>query len=230
MRHTFVKNGWMLIPQALGTDALMNIDKLAFSDHARASRKASIYGARDFELPTDTQAYFAKQTVLQVLADKLLNMPTRLVRIIVFDKTKKANWGVPWHQDRTIAVQSRIDIDGYVNWTKKSGRQHVEPPVNVLQKMITLRLHLDNCGHDNGPLSVLSGHYKSGRLNQQELANLISSSTPETITAKKGDVLAMAPLTPHTSSPAITPKHRRVVHLEYSAYDLPAGLQYAMCE
>lgn len=42
-----------------------------------------------------------------------------LVRILLFNKTQNQNWFVPWHQDRTIAVQQRHEMPGYLNWTRK---------------------------------------------------------------------------------------------------------------
>ncbi|MEL6172659.1 MAG: hypothetical protein AAFR02_11710, partial [Pseudomonadota bacterium] len=48
------------------------------------------------------------------------------VRIVAFNKSESANWGVPWHQDRVIAVSEKAEIAGYDNWTKKSGTWHCE--------------------------------------------------------------------------------------------------------
>ena len=49
------------------------------------------------------------RSVLQeVLSDECF-----AVRSILFDKTVESNWLVPWHQDRTIAVNQRIDISGF---------------------------------------------------------------------------------------------------------------------
>ncbi len=32
---------------------------------------------------------------------------------ILFDKIPDANWNVPWHQDVTIAVQERVEAEGF---------------------------------------------------------------------------------------------------------------------
>lgn len=69
----------------------------------------------------------------------------RPVRAVVFDKTPETNWSVAWHQDRTIVVRSRIAVEGFGPWSVKDGLIHVEPPVSVLEGMVTLRLHLDDC-------------------------------------------------------------------------------------
>jgi len=53
----------------------------------------------------------------------------RAVRAVAFDKSPSSNWALPWHQDRVIAVQERHVVDGFVNWTKKDGGWHCEPPL-----------------------------------------------------------------------------------------------------
>lgn len=61
------------------------------------------------------------------------------VRALVFNKSTDANWVVPWHQDRVIAVKDRHKVAGYKNWTKKSGVWHVEPPEEILENMVFAR-------------------------------------------------------------------------------------------
>src|SRR5262245_25806598 len=62
------------------------------------------------------------------------------VRALFFDKTEAANWRVPWHQDLTIAVARRIEIDGFGPWSIKAGVPHVQPPAAILEKMVTVRV------------------------------------------------------------------------------------------
>ena len=66
------------------------------------------------------------------------------VRTVSFNKSQRANWGVPWHQDRVIAVNDKVETEGYRNWTKKSGTWHCEPPLSVLENMLFVRVHLDD--------------------------------------------------------------------------------------
>src|SRR5436305_11656262 len=61
------------------------------------------------------------------------------VRAIYFDKSAENNWAVAWHQDLTIAVQEHIDVPGYGPWSAKDGVVHVQPPVEILEQMITVR-------------------------------------------------------------------------------------------
>lgn len=159
--------------------------------------------------------------VRSVLGDE-----ARVVRGIYFDKHKDANWKVLWHQDLTIAVRARIDVDGYGPWSIKAGIQHVQPPVSILQNMLTLRLHLDDTDETNGALRVLPRSHLQGRLSASEIEALKQNRPIVVCAVKKGGLMAMKPLLVHSSNSATVPRHRRVLHLEYSAAALPAGLEW----
>jgi hypothetical protein len=79
-----------------------------------------------------------------------------------------ANWKVPWHQDVTIAVQERVEAEGFGPWSIKADVLHVQPPGEVLEHMISVRLHLDNCGEKNGALRVIPGSHLQGRIPEEE--------------------------------------------------------------
>lgn len=150
----------------------------------------------------------------------------RCVRGIVFDKTPASNWKVSWHQDRSIAVAERLEVPGFGPWSRKAGVEHVQPPAAVLEGMVTLRLHLDPCGDENGPLRVLPGTHKHGILDDAGPESLRARLPEVALTCAAGDVVAMRPLLVHASSAATRPTRRRVVHLEFSLDVLPAPLAW----
>jgi ectoine hydroxylase-related dioxygenase (phytanoyl-CoA dioxygenase family) len=150
-----------------------------------------------------------------------------VVRTLFFDKNEKANWKVAWHQDITIAVKERVDVHGFGPWSVKDGVVHVQPPVSVLERMITVRVHLDDCTAANGPLRVLRGSHLSGRLNAEEIERWRRTATEDICVVRRGGAVVMRPLILHASSQASEPKHRRVVHLEFAAEELPGGLEWA---
>ena len=86
---------------------------------------------------------FARSERMMALARPNLNRTPVPVRAIMFDKSTDANWLVPWHQDLTIAVQARVEAEGFSPWSIKEGVPHVQPPVALLEQMLTVRLHLD---------------------------------------------------------------------------------------
>ncbi|MBW0006320.1 MAG: phytanoyl-CoA dioxygenase family protein, partial [Sphingomonas sp.] len=91
------------------------------------------------------------------------------VRAILFDKSTDRNWSLGWHQDRMIAVRQRTVAPGFDHWTVKNDILHVEPPIGILEGMITMRIHLDPVGEDNAPLLVAPGSHQFGRIREQDI-------------------------------------------------------------
>ena len=158
-----------------------------------------------------------------------LSAQPRPVRAIYFDKTAETNWLVTWHQDLTIAVRDKIDVPGFGPWSKKDGVPHVQPPVSLLEQMLTVRLHLDDCDESNGALRVIAGSHRSGRLAPERIRHLRNEQTASVCCVAAGDALVMRPLLLHSSGQSRTAGHRRVLHIEYAAFALPGGLQWC-CE
>lgn len=148
------------------------------------------------------------------------------VRAIYFNKSLDANWPVLWHQDLTIAVRERAEVSGYGPWSTKDGVCHVQPPVEVLEGMLTLRLHLDVANEANGALRILPGTHRMGRLGTADISRLRGEKTEVTFRSAVGDVLLMRPLLLHASSRSTVASPRRVLHIEYACGKLPGGLQW----
>jgi hypothetical protein len=183
-------------------------------------------GLRDVFRLVPSARRVATSGPLWQLSTSVLGSGCAPVRAILFDKTPGANWKVSWHQDLTIAVRRRVDVPGYGPWSVKAGVVHVQPPVAVLERMLTLRLHLDDCGADNGPVRVLPGSHRAGRLSGEAIDRCRAEHAAIECLASRGDVLAMRPLLLHASSPARSPAHRRVLHIEYAAVELAGGLEW----
>ena len=148
------------------------------------------------------------------------------VRALFFDKTPDANWSVTWHQDLSIAVAGKIETKGFGGWSVKEGVTHVQPPREILEGMITLRLHLDDCSADNGALKVIPGSHRHGKLDATEIAKWTREYPVVTCEIPRGSALLMRPLILHSSSAAQNPSHRRVLHIEYATDSLPNGLKW----
>ena len=163
---------------------------------------------------------------LKSVAQICLGDAVSVVRGILFDKQPGANWKLPFHQDRTIAVAEQIDAEGYSGWSVKEGIVHVRPPVEVLEKTVAIRVHLDRCHADNGALRVIPDTHKLGMLSADAIERIAAKQNQVTLEVGEGDIVLMSPLLLHASSPAVSPSHRRVIHLEYSSAGLPKGLQF----
>jgi Phytanoyl-CoA dioxygenase (PhyH) len=148
------------------------------------------------------------------------------VRAIYFDKSPEANWLVAWHQDMTIAVRARADVPGFGPWSVKDGIPHVQPPVELLEQMLAVRIHLDDSDSSNGALRVLPRSHCAGRMSQEQIEAFRSRSSETICVAKAGDALLMRPLLLHASSRSSSSAHRRVVHIEYAGFELPDRLQW----
>jgi ectoine hydroxylase-related dioxygenase (phytanoyl-CoA dioxygenase family) len=147
------------------------------------------------------------------------------VRGIFFNKTRTSNWKVAWHQDLTIAVRERKNVEGFGPWTMKAGVLHVQPPCEVMAGMLAIRLHMDESGCDNGPLRVIAGSHSAGRLSGERISTW-SKEESVTCTVPRGGALVMRPLLLHASSASAITKSRRVIHLEFAAAELPQGLNW----
>jgi ectoine hydroxylase-related dioxygenase (phytanoyl-CoA dioxygenase family) len=82
--------------------------------------------------------------------------------------------------------------------------------------MITLRLHPDDCGPDNGPLRVIPGSHREGRVRPERIKWWQTDGEVVECHGPAGGALLMRPLLLHSSSPARQPAHRRVLHVEFA--------------
>jgi hypothetical protein len=172
-------------------------------------------------------ARLARSDLLCDLIRPHLDGHPRPVRAIYFDKSPHANWLVPWHQDLTLAVRENISTEGFGPWSLKDGVHHVQPPISLLEQMITIRLHLDAVDASNGALRVLPGSHLLGRLSADQITEQRSLRDEFLCTAPAGAGMLMRPLLLHASGRSSHAGHRRVLHIEYASFDLPGELEWA---
>lgn len=188
--------------------------------------RSGVYAIRNVtDVVPEVRALHQHEGISRLVA-AVLGSQALLVRGLMFDKSPESNWGIFWHQDLSIAVRQREELPGFGPWSKKAGVQHVQPPPAVLQGMLTVRLHLDDCGEDNGALRVLPGSHRNSRLNQAQAEIAQRSTRPETCIVNAGGAVMMRPLLLHSSHRAASPARRRVLHLEFAGEPLPKPLQW----
>ncbi len=221
------KDGFAIVPDVFTTDEVDGmisvLSEIEASDGVR-SRKG-VYAVRNLlELSPAIRA-LAQSSKVVSLAPAEPGRRCFPVRATLFDKTDGANWLVPWHQDLTICVAARREVDGFGPWSVKAGVCHVQPPVSVLEGMVSGRIHLDDCPESNGALRVLPGTHKLGRLNAPAIAELQRDVSSVCCEVGRGGVVLMRPLLLHSSSPRTSGAvHRRVIHIDYACADLSGGL------
>ena len=184
------------------------------------------YGMRSADKKFSTIFHLMHSPLLVDKATEILGSTPKVVRVIYFDKTEESNWLVPWHQDRTIALNEKKEVEGWGRWSVKDGVHHVQPSVEVLEKMITFRIHLDDSDRKNGCLKVIPKTHTLGLLSQAHIKEIIQKDDFVFCEVKEGDVVLMRPHILHASSKCDNPTHRRIVHIEYSNYNLPNGLEW----
>lgn len=165
-------------------------------------------------------------TLLHIARAHLSGEP-RLVRAIYFDKSPENNWYVTWHQDRTVAVSDRFEMEGWGPWSLKAGAWHVQPPIEVLQKMVTIRVHLDAATSANGCLKIAAGTQRLGLINSDEVLEQVDKHQVVYCEVPAGGAVVMRPHVLHGSEKSLTTTSRRVLHFEYSSFQLPKGIAWA---
>lgn len=222
--HALREDGFTIVEQLIDDgDVRALIESLAIASQSDARRAG--HGRRNlFEIEA-VRRLACDAAIRGLVASIVGHDDAFAVRAILFDKSPGANWFVGWHQDRAIAVAERHDVAGFGPWSVKAGVPHVEPPTNVLERMVTVRVALDAADEDNGGLRVLPGSHRLGVLSPQQLHDLDASAavTPD---VPRGGALLMRPLLLHASSQARQATHRRVIHLEFAAESLPSPLDW----
>jgi len=222
-------DGFFVTAPLLDLDAVVRlITATANLDGGEATRQrnSGVYARRNLLTSSSEVRALAGSPMVATVVAPVLGSGSRCVRGILFDKTAGANCKVAWHQDLSIAVKQRIEVDGFGPWSVKAGVQHVQPPRHILESMLTVRIHLDECGEDNGPLKALPGSHAQGVLDVRAIEPWHREGQPRVCVARAGESIVMRPLLLHASSSATHPGHRRVVHLEFAAGELPGGFEW----
>lgn len=164
---------------------------------------------------------------LSAIVQRLKGRRALPVRATLFDKRAARNWALGWHQDRTIAVKERREVDGYGPWTTKAGIPHVAPPASLIASMLTARIHIDPVDMQNAPLLIAPGSHKLGLVREPDIEAAVERCGTFGCLAESGDVWIYSTLILHASDRAAVERRRRVLQIDFSAETLPGGLEWA---
>jgi len=216
---SLLHDGYELINSFLSSDQLFDFN----SEFGSVDLPQSVGGIRNAQAKYASIGYFSSSECMLEHASRYLSGAPEFVRAILFNKTESNNWLVSWHQDRTVAVSGMFSADGWGPWSEKDGVIHVQPPIEVLNSMVTFRVHLDACSEKNGCLSVVPKSHMLGILTQRQISEQSKYFDSVSCPGPEGSALVMRPHLLHASSKGAVPSQRRVLHLEYSDYELPAN-------
>jgi ectoine hydroxylase-related dioxygenase (phytanoyl-CoA dioxygenase family) len=228
----FQQHGFAVLDKCLSAETVARFVELTESARERresesaVANAAGVYALRNLTDVVPDTTELVRNPAVREIVETILGSGAFLIRSTLFDKTDGANWGVFWHQDLSIAVEQRHDVDGFDAWTRKAGVQCVQPPVELMARILTLRLHLDDCRADNGALKVLPGSHVGQRLTSDRIEQRAASGGETICEVPAGGAVLMCPLLLHASSPMERSGHRRVIHFEFAAYELPSPLQW----
>ena len=191
------ENGFAVAIPCLDLPAICELSSVLDTSHA---------GERNL-LDVPVVRRLARSSAVRQLIEPVLGSNCFAVRGIFFNKADGANWKVAWHQDCVIAVAMRSEISGWGPWSIKAGVHHVLPTSALMSRVLAIRIHLDECGADNGPLRVIPGSHGRGFLSDKQIQEWPKDAAV-TCRASRGDAILMRPLLLHSSPQAKVPSRR----------------------
>jgi ectoine hydroxylase-related dioxygenase (phytanoyl-CoA dioxygenase family) len=206
------EQGFAIVPSVLSTRELIPI-LVSLADLEPPRGRAGIRHV----LNHPTVKVVAQNPRLLEMAQAVLGEAAFPFRATLFDKTPETNWLISWHQDTALPLQEKVETPGWGPWSVKEGVIYAHAPAAALEQVLALRLHLDDCTEDGGPLRVLPGTHGLGILREDEIERHSTYEQPVECIGARGAVVAMRPLIIHASSKSRSQAPRRVLHIEYAA-------------
>lgn len=221
------KEGYSIVPDVYSESELAKISKVIAEKELNSDsimKSKDLFAIRQLlnEIPELNELIF-NEKLRELITSFQAESNFFLSKAIYFDKPADSNWFVAFHQDLTINVSNRKEIEGFINWTTKRGQLGVQPPTDYLNRTMTIRIHLDDTDETNGGLRVLPRSHKNGVVRTEDRT---VDSKEIICDVKRGGIMLMKPLTFHASSRSIGENNRRVIHIELCDKELPAPLKW----
>jgi len=228
IKEEIFSNGFAVIENVYSDEEIdLLIHQIEQTDASNAAfRKATdLFAIRQFlkEVPQSTAVIFNKK--LTALIADYFGDNFFVVKSIYFDKPASSNWFVSYHQDLTISVDKKIELEGFGPWSVKQTQYAVQPPLKILQENFTLRIHLDDTNEQNGALKVIPQSHSKGIYRPETID--WTKENENICRVKKGGTMFMKPLLLHSSGRTTNNNKRRVIHIEFSNALLPEGLRWS---
>ena len=222
-RPSEVASGFEIVPEVFDPAEIARVVALR-AGTAQRSRA----GARHL-MHHSAISRLARDSRLLAIAGRYLGEVAIPFRATLFDKSPRNNWLVVWHQDTALPLRKRREVAGWGPWSVKEGVPYAHAPSSALERVLALRVHIDDSRADNGPLRVIPGTHTLGLLSDQEVERLSRASSPIDCLVPAGGVVAIRPLLLHASSKAEAAHPRRVLHIEYAdSLGMGNGLELAI--
>ena len=220
--------GFTTINEIYSVEEIQNIIvKIENADKTNETFRKSkdLFAIRQFlkEIPETHKLIFNDK--LKSIINQIFGENYFVVKSIYFDKPETSNCYVAYHQDLTISVDKKLELENFGPWTTKQNQFAVQPPLNILENIFTIRIHLDETNSENGALKVIDKSHSKGIYRPE---NIDWENENETICdVEKGGIMIMKPLLLHGSNRTTNNKKRRVIHIEFSNQELPQELNWS---
>ena len=219
MNRQHVSNdGYAIVPQVLTSEEINHL--LSHLEGSTALRSRA--GVRHL-MSNPAVENLAKDHRMVGLARCVLGDDAFPFKATLFDKSPDANWLITWHQDTALPLREKQETTGWGPWSTKEEVIYAHAPANALERVVALRLHLDDSDRENGPLRIVPGSHRQGVLSDQEVETIVGQIKHVTCLIERGGVIVMRPLIIHASSKSQSEKPRRVLHIEYATRDAVAA-------
>ncbi len=226
--ETYRRDGYAIVTELFSKQELARLIQTIETTRplsANFRRSSELFAIRQFlqEIPTVKDLIFT-----QGFRDFIRNHFGEgyfVSKSIYFDKPPLSNWFVAYHQDLTISVDQKVDLDGFGPWTVKQNQFAVQPPLSILQNNFTIRIHLDHTDRYNGALKVVLGSPQKGIYRPETIDWNVEKEAICEVPA--GGIMLMSPLLLHASERSTVPQRRKVIHLEFASLPLPEPLLWS---
>ncbi len=211
--NSLQQEGFEIVPNVVPERAILEL-AVSLNEISASRSRAGIRNA--LQIPAVHS--LANNEKLVTLARQALGDGAIPFRATLFDKSPKSNWLVVWHQDTALPLRERKDVQGWGPWSVKEGVICAHAPAWALERVLAVRVHLDDSNHENGSLRVLPRSHTMGVLTDDAIHDLCIKTPTVDCYVPSGGILLMKPLTVHASSKAKSKNaRRRVLHIEYAA-------------
>ncbi|WP_411812313.1 phytanoyl-CoA dioxygenase family protein [Chryseobacterium scophthalmum] len=227
-KNSIIENGFTVINNIFSENEIEKISEVIQNiDTSKETFRKSedLFAIRQFlkEIPDVKEFIFndnVKEIIKEIFGEKYFT-----VKSIYFDKPEKSNWYVAYHQDLTISVDKKVELENYGPWTTKQNQFAVQPPLEILENIFTIRIHLDDTDENNGALKVVPKSHSKGIYRPETIDWNVE--TENICSVEKGGLMIMKPLLLHGSNRTTNGKKRRVIHIEFSDKELPEVLNWS---
>lgn len=227
-KNELTDNGFAVINNIFSEEEIKNISEVILNiDTSKDTFRKSedLFTIRQFlkEIPEVKDLIFNEN--LRKVIREIFGENYFVIKSIYFDKSEKSNWYVAYHQDLTISVDKKLQLENFGPWTTKQNQFAVQPPLDILENIFTIRIHLDDTDENNGALKVIPKSHAKGIYRPETIDWTLETETMCSI--EKGGIMLMKPLLLHGSNRTTNGKKRRVIHIEFSDRELPEQLQWS---